>query len=220
MASRISISNLKAAIEVGNGPTLASQYEALIFFPPALQAANDGFTPQNMSILCQSVSIAGVQLATTELPVYGPPVKMPYGLVFQDLNISFLCTNSMAQRRIFDEWRRIIVDPTTNFVNYYDTYIGQIFLYKLDQSGNKVHGLTYEEVFPLAIYEQELSANNNDWLRLNVSLSYRRMRTGADLRAADRIGGGNTLPPSPGQTENPDDVFKNTPAPKVPEFKP
>lgn len=217
----ISIDNLKAAVDVGNGLTMASQFQVVFSFPDALKTGNEGYTPTTMSILCQSVTIAGMQIATTELPVYGPPVKMPFGLVYQDLSVSFLCTNTMAQRKVFEEWRRIIVDPTTNFVNYYDTYVGEILVQKLDQESKVVHTTVYEEAFPIAIYEQELAASNNDWLRLTVQFSYRRPRTVLDIVAANNAGfPGGTIPQAPGEDSNPTDIFQNTPAPKVPPFQP
>jgi hypothetical protein len=217
----ISISNLQAALDLGNGPTMASQFKVVFKLPTALKTGNDGFTPSTLSILCQSATLAGTQIATTELGVYGPPVKMPYGLVYQDLNISFLCTNSMAQRMVFEEWRRIIVDPTSNYVNYYDTYIGHILVQKLNQAGQVVHNVMYEEAFPIAIFEQELSSTNNDWLRLSVQFSYRRWRSRLDINAASTAGFGSfDIPEAPGEIDNPNDLFKNTPVPKVPAFKP
>jgi hypothetical protein len=217
----ISITNLKAAIDLGNGPTMASQFQVVFRLPVALKTGNEAFTSSTLSILCQSATLAGTQVATTELPIYGPGVKMPYGLIYQDLNISFLCTNTMAQRKVFEEWRRIIIDPTTNYVNYYDTYVGEIIVQKLNQSGEAVHSVLYEEAFPVAIFEQELSSTNNDWLRLSVQFSYRRWRTRLDLNAASSAGFGSIdIPQAPGEEENPSDLFKNTPAPRVPEFKP
>ncbi len=127
----------------------------------------------------------------------------------------------MAQRVIFEEWRRIIVDPTSNFVNYYDTYIGEIVVQKLDAMGNVSHSILYEEAFPVAIYEQELSSTNNDWLKLSIQFSYRKWRTKLDLKAAKNAGFPSTeIPSSPGEEQNPTDIFNKTPAPKVPTFRP
>lgn len=217
----ISINNLKSVIDLGNGPTMASQFQVLFKLPSALRTGNEGFTSSTLSILCQSATLAGTQISTTELSVYGPPVKMPYGLVYQDLNISFLCTNTMAQRMVFEEWRRIIVDPTSNYVNYYDTYVGHIIVQKLNQAGQIVHSVLYEEAFPVAIFEQELSSTNNDWLKLSVQFSYRRWRSRLDLNAASEAGFGSIeIPQAPGEENNPNDLFKDIPLPKVPEFKP
>ncbi len=215
----ISIDILKAALDLGNGPTMASQFQVIFSLPSALRTGSEGFNSTSLSILCQSATLPGTQVATTELPVYGPGVKMPYGLIYQDLNITFLCTNSMAQRKIFEEWRRIIIDPTSNYVNYYDTYVGEILVQKLNQSGQASHSVLYEEAFPIAIYEQELASTNNDWLKLSVQFSYRRWRTKLDLTAASTAGFGSVeIPEAPGEVGNPSDIFKNTPVPKVPSF--
>jgi hypothetical protein len=216
------ISELQQAIEVGNGPTLSSQFQVIIEFPQALRAKSDAFNSRNMTFYCQAATLPGTQIATTELPVYGPPIKMPYGLLYQDLTLQFICTNSMAQRKLFEEWRRLVVDPTSNYVNYYDTYIGNVYILKLDQSGKIVHQLFVEEAFPVAILEQELSTQGNEWLRITVQLSYRRWRGQFDLAAANRAGfdGTDLTPSPPGEVVNPGDVFAGTPAPKVPTFEP
>lgn len=218
----MSIDNLKAAIELGYGPTMASHFQVIFTPPKALQTLNKGFAATELSILCQTVNLPGTQILTTDLPVYGPSVKMPYGSYHQDLVMSFLCTNSMAQRKIFDEWRRIIVDPTSNYVNYYDTYVGDIIVQKLDQEGRPSHSVIYEEAFPVSILEQELSSQANDWLRLTVVMAYRRWRSGADLYAAGRsnFGGRVTMPPAGDGTPYADDIFQNSTFPSVPEFKP
>lgn len=218
----LKITELQQAIDLGNGPTLASQFQVIIEFPLALRARNESFSARNMSFYCQAVTLPGTQVATTELPVYGPPIKMPYGLLYQDLSLQFICTNTMAQRKLFEEWRRLVIDPTSNYVNYYDTYIGNVYILKLNQSGNIVHQLYVEEAFPVAILEQELSTQGNDWLRVTVQLSYRRWRTEFDIAAANRAGfeGTDPNPTPPGETQNPDDIFVGTPAPRVPRFEP
>ena len=215
------IDNLKKAIDIGNGVTMASHFAAEIVFPESLRvASNESFSPRNMTIYCQSASIPGTQIATADLALYGPPIKMPYGLIYQDLSLSFICTNSMSQRYVFEEWRRLIVDPTTNYVNYYDKYVGYAFVWKLDQSGKFVYGAVCEEIYPVAILEQELAAQNNDWLRLSVQFSYRRWRGIYDIAAARKAGFESVIPTAPGEDINPGDVFSKTPAPSVPKFVP
>jgi hypothetical protein len=218
----LNITKLQRAMDVGNGPTLASQFEVVFQFPQSLRVKNESFSSENMTLYCQAVTLPGTQIVTTDLPVYGPPVKMPYGLLYQDLSLQFICTNTMSQRQIFEEWRRLVVDPTSNYVNYYDTYIGNVDIRKLSQSGTIVHRILVEEAFPVAILEQELSTQGNDWLRITVQLSYRRWRSKFDIAAANRAGfdGTDPNPTPPGETQNPNDVFAGTPAPRVPRFEP
>jgi hypothetical protein len=218
----LKISELQTAIDDGKGVTLASQFQVVMTLPDALTSTIAGYDSASMCIYCQAVGMPGTQIATTELPVYGPPMKMPYGLVYQDLTLQFICTNNMAQRKVFEEWRRIVVDPTSNYVNYYDTYVGEIWIWKLDQAGKFVHGVYVEEVYPVAIMEQELSYQNNEWLRMTVQMSYRRWRGIYDIIAATKAGFGSQdpNPQPPGKEPNLEDPFRNTPAPKPPKFEP
>lgn len=228
----ISISKLKSAVDSGLGPAMSSLFSVDITLPAALGAAQEAYNSNTLSILCQSASMPGTQFATADLPVYGPPIKMPYGLIYQDLSLTFLCTNNMSQRKIFEEWRRIIVDPTSNYVNYYDTYVGKIRVKKLSPAGKISHWIDYEEAYPLAILEQEMASGNNDWLKLTVIMAYRRWRSKLDYYAADKADSSLGLVKPPGDAddssegessqENPGplDMFRETLVPKVPKFKP
>lgn len=215
----LSISYLKAAVDAGSGLTSAANYEAFFILPKGLESDRESLKPATLSILCQSIGFPGRQIATAELPVYGPPVKMPYGLVYQDLNISFLCTNDMAQRKLFDEWQRIIVDPTTNYANYYDNYVGSIVIYKLDQRDRVGHAVYVEEAYPVAVFEQEMAAGANDWLRLTVQFAYRRWRSYNDITAASKNADlGQAIPTPPNGADFVDDPFKGIKVPNVPKF--
>jgi hypothetical protein len=200
----------------GEGLTQSAHYEVFFNLPKVMETSYPQFGTETLRILCQSVSFPGRMIATSDLPIYGPPVKMPYGFIYQDFTCSFLCTNNMASRRIFEKWQRSIIDPTTNYVNYYDNFYGDISVFKLDQSNGATHLVKYEEVWPIGIIEQELSAGNTDFLRLFVQFAYRRWRTPQDSEAGSNPVG-TFQPPSAGDgTFNKDDGFKDKSFPSVP----
>jgi hypothetical protein len=227
----LSITYLMSAIEAGEGITLASQYLVFFNFPKILQSGLETYKANNLSIMCQSVQLGGREVASIELPVYGPPVQMPYQYMYGPLAMSFTCTANMAQRTLFERWHRYIIDPTCNYVNYYDNYIAPaVEVCKLDQNGYVQHRVFFEEVYPKAIMEQELGAANNEALRLNILFAYKRWRSPQDKAAAANLGMNSTWTPEPpgpdvslkGEKILKDDVFSapegfgGAPMPTVP----
>jgi hypothetical protein len=216
--SALSITSFKTKMDENSGPASSALYKVDFMLPRMMETSFEPFKPETLTIMCQSVTLPGRQIATSELPVYGPPVKMPYGLIYQDFTCSFICTNNMAQRQVFEKWQRSIVDPSTNYVNYYDNYIGTVLVSKLDNEGYPRYAVTYEECYPIGIIEQELSAGNNEFLRLFVQFAYRRWRTSQDTQAVSKTAGQYEIPKPPGDADaqDPKDIYKGTPMPSVP----
>ena len=205
---------LKGAFEVGNGPSDPSKF--MIVIPPCaamggalgiggtiLGAAGGAY----LSIMTDSVNIPGKQITTTPFTMYGTETKMPYGIAYEELNVSFNCTNNMFERRYFDWWSRLISDPTNNYWNYYDDYVTNIKLYKMPPGGGEsalgfleaatlsTYVMTIEEAYPVSINSQELSYDAEGVLKLNVTFAYRRYRTAEDII----VGSSSGLPTDAGQ---------------------
>jgi hypothetical protein len=84
-----------------------------------------------VSLMAQSAQIPGKRFMTVPFTMYGTEIKMPYGVVYEPLNLTFTCTNSMAERKFFDMWHRMMTDPTHNYWQYYDNYTSDIYVIKL-----------------------------------------------------------------------------------------
>lgn len=142
-----------------------------------------------LNILNEEASLPGRQFATTDHTMYGTRVKMPYGVVYDDLTLTFICSNNMLERYYFDEWQRCVSDPTNNYFNYYDDYVSDIQIMKLRPDGTSnglpTYLMTIEEAYPIAIQTQELSYSSDSYMKLSVQFAYRRWRN-----VVDRIVGG------------------------------
>ncbi len=174
------IDALKAIIDRGNGIASPSRYLVFIQFPLAIASAFSQI--DKVIFLTEITELPGRQIATTPQTIYGVARKMPYGVVYNDLPVTFLCTNDMAIRTVFDQWHTAITDPTNNYFNYYDNYVGRIYLNKLDEQMNITYNVVLDEVYPVTIEPQPLDAGAVDqYLRLNVQFAYRRWRSFEDF---------------------------------------
>lgn len=203
-----SIDLIKAALNVGNGVASPTRYETFIRFPAAIAQAFLDMALLN--ITTEMTEIPGRQIATTPQIIYGVARKMPYGVVYNDLPMTFICTNDMKARTIFDQWHSAITDPTNNYFNYYDDYVGEIYIFKKDEQNNRPYFVVLEEAYPITIEAQQLDAGATDqYLRLNVQIAYRRWRNLGDL-----ISGSSAFGFNPGQVF--DDGGKLSPFPGIP----
>lgn len=140
---------------------------------------------RRLSILAESVSIPSRTLSTTSLQMFGTKREMPYGVLFDTMTITFICTNWMVERTFFDLWHQFIIAPKTNYLGYYDDYVSNIVITKTDNSnsvdaiaGAAISTFILEEAYPKTILSQELAYDStNEYLRLSVEFSYARFRT-------------------------------------------
>jgi len=192
----MTIDLIKATIDGGGGAASPSRYFTFIQFPLALISAN--LELPKLILTTEMTELPGRQLATTPQIIYGVTRKMPYGVVYNDLPMTFICTNDMGVRGIFDEWQSVISDPTNNYFNYYDNYVGTVYVYKTDEDFNFKYAYIIEEAYPLTVEAQQLDANAGDqYLRLTVQFAYRRWRTFSEL-----VSGGGAFSGDPNKVFN------------------
>lgn len=180
---------LKSALSnsLAGGPAKACHFTTLIQPPPIMTAFAYPATVA-LSTLTEEAQLPGRQFATTPFIMYGTTSKMPYGVIYDDLTLTFICTNNMLERTFFDTWQRLISDPTNNFFNYYDEYVTDIQIIKLRPDGTDLGAPTYittiEEAYPVTIETQELSWSSENYLQLRVQFAYRRWRNVLDRATA------------------------------------
>lgn len=186
-----SIKTIKSVLNQTGGPAQPCHYVCNIIPPQTM--FTDGavgiigaplafFASKQVSLLAESISLPGRQLMTTPHKIFGTKREMPYGVVYAPMSINFICTNSMIERTFFDVWHQFIMSPTSQYMEYYQTYVGQIVIQKIanDESAQSLVGqvvATYflEEVYPKSISEQELSYSSGDeYLKLSVEFEYAR----------------------------------------------
>lgn len=207
---------IKGIIDEGDGLARGSHYIAYIVPPPAMRSlgslasiATTITSIKNTSFLaakCQATTLPGKKLATTPFQMYGTVQEMPYGINFAPWNATFMCTNSMQERRFFDAWFRAITDPHSNNFKYYDDWVSDVIIVKvpngLPDAGSAedlaqvalgfasglgagvssiaeqsgVYAMHLQEAYPVEISSQELTYESETYITLNVDFQYRRYK--------------------------------------------
>jgi hypothetical protein len=94
----------------------------------------------------------------------------------------------MIERTFFDLWHRFIISPDSQYLNFYENYIGTIVIQKLDNSDSPLSKFTnlvstyiLEEAYPVEIQSQPLSYSATDeYLKLTIEFTYARWKNTLD----------------------------------------
>lgn len=137
---------------------------------------------EHISLLAETCSLPGRQILTTEQRIFGTVRKMPYGVLYEDFTVTFICTNSMIERTFFDLWHQLIMSSGSQYMEYYDNYVGTLIIQKVNNNTSKKSltdkivqmGPKYKliEAYPVSIQAQELNYSDGDYLKLTVQFAY------------------------------------------------
>lgn len=172
------------AASIRSGLAAPSRYKVEFTFNRRMLQFTNLTTVNQLAFVCTQAELPGKKIDTSNDQTYGPMRKMAFGAIYDDLTLTFLCTNGMLEREVFDRWMSMIVDPSSNYMTYYDDYKSTINITTLQNTkvGQPTYNITVEEAFPISINQQQLSYENvNSVLTLVVTFAYRRWRTTEDV---------------------------------------
>lgn len=150
---------------------------------------------QQVSFLAESLSLPGRSFLTSEQKLYGVLRKMPYGVQYEDIDITFICTNSMIERNFFNVWHQYIMDTESQYMHYYQDYVGRITIQKINNNDSKsdilsdltsnvidmLNTYTLHDAYPISIQSQNLSyVDGDEYLKLTVTFTYSKWTCGVD----------------------------------------
>ena len=141
--------NFRSKLETGGGPAYGDRYHVAFNAPTGVAAEaasylsdeNVSSVTSRLSWLCDTINIPSRSLTTTEFRTYGLPVKRPYGSVYTESQMEFLCTRNMGEKKFFDAWLNYIFNNRTYDIAYYDNYETDIDIYHFDRSASDANDL-------------------------------------------------------------------------------
>lgn len=135
---------------------------------------------QILTLQCESAEIPGKTLQTADVKIYGPTFKVPYQTLYSDLTLTFICSNSFLERKIFDSWMNAIMPFDTNNLRFpkdFSTrYLTNIQIVQYDDFVNSTHVVECIDAFPIGIASQPLNWGDENFHRMTVSFSYHKIR--------------------------------------------
>jgi hypothetical protein len=156
-------------------------------------------------LFCESATIPGIGLATSQSRTFGEFTEMPHEKLFQNTVLSFYVDNSMNIKEMFDSWILNIQDPNNRTFNYYNDYVTDLTIKAGDTSDQSRYAVTLRECYPQTISPLQMSLAGRDVLKLDVTFAYRNW-----FSVPDNTGLDDPPPTTPQAAISVIDNFANT----------
>ena len=135
-----------------------------------LQILND---PRDISLLCETATLPGRSIATTEYQTNMKARKMPYGYISDDVSFTFLLTGDYYIKDVFDKWMATIFDLNAKSLMYKDDFVSEVELQQLNDQNIPAYSCKLRKAFPINISTVDLgNTNENTVSRVTVTFAY------------------------------------------------
>lgn len=147
---------------------------------PGSAGANSTLT-RYLSLQCEAAKIPGKTFQTADVKIYGPIFKVPYQTMYEDMALTFVCTNDFYERKLFDKWMEAIHPTDTNNLRFPKSnltrYMTNIRIVQYDDFVKQIYAVELIDAFPIGVAPQELSWSEDGFHRLSVQFAYQRYKT-------------------------------------------
>ena len=132
-------------------------------------------TVRRTSLRCSQISFPGRTLdSQQDTNIYGPVRNIVQGFSFAEMQAQFQLSTDLREKTFFETWQRLAFDPITFDIGYYNSYIGNIQIYQLDEQDRRQYGVELVECFPKSLEPVSLDyAAANTISTVGISFSYR-----------------------------------------------
>lgn len=129
---------------------------------------------QELSLRCENAVIPGRTLETADLRIYGPTEKFPYKSSYEDITLTFICTDgSLVEKQFFNQWMQLVNPSDSWNFQYKSTYRATIQINQYDNADNIIHTVYLIDAFPLAVNQLDLDWSSSDtYHKLSVVFAY------------------------------------------------
>ena len=134
---------------------------------------------RKVNILCDTVTMPGINLNTTTQRIWGEHRELPYEALYDTVTFTFYVNKTLDVKNLFEAWISTIRDPSTRSFSYYRNYITDIDInvHPLDSYEQVVHSVTLHEAYPKTLSSVQLDYSSHDTMKYSVSMMYKYYTT-------------------------------------------
>lgn len=141
--------------------------------PPILLNPSYITNLRDLSYQAESASLPSIQLQTNDYRIYGYSKKVPTGIIFEEMDITFYCTNDFYEKPFFDSWVDLINPSLKGYdFEYKQNFVGTIGIFQLDQQQNVIYGVNLVNAFPYSVRSLPLAWNEDTIHKINIGFYY------------------------------------------------
>ena len=149
-----------------------NKFKVRIKFPNSLTSP----PLDELNLMVENVDLAGRNVNSAINIEYGIRREVAYNApAYDPLNITFLCSQDMSEKRSLERWNNHIVKINNGFdVEYYDNYIGAVTVQVLNKQDLSLeYEVDYKEAYPKVINAIPLNhSTTNQTMRVTASFVY------------------------------------------------
>lgn len=149
------------------------QFSVPLGITKVMQQWRPSFDPRILPVRCEMAELPGQQLMTSDNKTYGPTYKMPFQVMYNEMNLSFIVSSNMDERYFFDAWMGLIKTDSDNY-GYYNDFVVPLTITQFDTAGNGVYRVRLINAFPTAVTPLTLNWQDSDVHKLSVTFAYER----------------------------------------------
>lgn len=143
--------------------------------------SSNGDISRYLSLQCDTAELPGKTILTQDVKIYGPTFKVPYQTQYQDITLSFLCTNDFYERKLFDRWLESIMPTDTNNLRFpkdeSTRYMTNITIMQYDEFIKQIYAVKLIDAFPTGVASQSLSWSEEGFHKVAVQFAYQKYET-------------------------------------------
>lgn len=171
-----------------NRQSFAKQNNFDVLFTLPLGLIEDS---RSLSLRCETIEFPGRAMTAIDTyrgRGYDISVNVPYGGIHMELGATFICSEDLREKEIFEEWQDKIIGnyrqgnnitQRTQFnPGYYDDWIKpcSMEIRQYNEAGDKTYEVQLIEIFPRTINPLSSSWASNEFHKLQVLFNYRYYR--------------------------------------------
>jgi hypothetical protein len=124
-------------------------------------------------LLCDQVSLPGINYATVQNRTFGEFREVPYEKLFDTVSMSFYVDQGLQVKFLFDKWMSFIQDPKSRRFNYYKNYISPMEIVVQDLMNKSRYSVQLYECYPKNVGAVQMDYASRDVMKLQVTMQYK-----------------------------------------------
>lgn len=134
---------------------------------------NNNLTTRILQLRCEATELPGRTFGTVDQKFgSNPTTKFPMHSSYNDLTMTFIVSDTMIERTIFDVWMEYI-NPTSSFdFDYKKNTVSDIAVIQYDLQDNPVYVVNFFNAYPIVVNQMDLDWSNDGYHRVTVVFAY------------------------------------------------
>ena len=126
----------------------------------------------DMTFRCEAAELPGKTFMTHDQKTYGPTEKFPYQHAYNDINLTFIVSDDMKEKKMFEEWIETVSPIDSYNFNYRDNYSGSVQITQFDVTGKPIYKVELVNAYPIGLNQLDLDWSSDGHHKLVVTLAY------------------------------------------------